>query len=289
MLKKVNSNPLESLNIVRSVLDRTYWYNNPMIVSEKFKSIMLNRVIKLYDNIEKKEDKKVFLIVIENLDVYSLNDYKEMIQDIYIKIQTIASGKKIIICPLIEEQKGNTIKSGHFVSYLFKTFDFSFLDDIHGYNSILKITGNLTPEILDQFVKEDAILIFLDDFVGTGRTAIRVYNSYINRLTINKNNAYIASLVTLEKGMENIKNEGINYLYSRKSRCINDLTNDEEIIENFRKSSTRLAKKITSKKYISGYGQSEGLTVMYRTPNNTVPYIWKNNKKNKTLFYRSEV
>lgn len=130
--------------------------------------------------------------------------------------------------------------------------------------------------------RKQALILFCDDFVGTGDTAIDALTYYNKELKKNDDEVFVVTLVAQEKGAEAIMDFGFNIVFTK---IINKGITDSNTLD--KQKATEVMKKIEEKLKIKtgfnfGYKESEALVSMMRTPNNTFPVYWANKKKDGT-------
>lgn len=192
----------------------------------------------------------------------------------FITSYDFSRGKKIYFCPLLPEEDFGKSKSSVSLLYFMKAH----LSAIQQKYSDFIITYVDSPSLVDiDLIKKEFTLCLIDDFIGTGGTAEAAAEFFLNH-KVEKNMMAIISLVSMKSGIVNLNNQGYN-TYTNVC-CEKGLSNcgDTNQIE--------LMKKIEQKIKVSdenkfGYGSSEALVRMMRTPNNTFPIYWLRNKKNK--------
>lgn len=133
-------------------------------------------------------------------------------------------------------------------------------------------------KLSDYKVTDSTIIVLVDDFIGTGETALAAVD-YIHELvpTLKDNSQIIVfSIVALRKGIECLANAGVKtYCAIEKKKAIS-----EEFGNNERASAISIMQQIESKlnklkdDYRFGYKGSEALVSMERCPNNTFPIYW---------------
>lgn len=124
--------------------------------------------------------------------------------------------------------------------------------------------------------KPDSILILLDDFVGTGDTAIEAIDYLVNTLQINLSKIIILTISILNIGNINLLSQNIPVYYKYIFyRGISDYYSQNEIPGKISVMKS-IEKTIKAHKNESlGYKGSEALVSLIRTPNNTFPVFWK--------------
>ena len=191
-------------------------------------------------------------------------------------------GKNIYICPLLAARDFGKLKSSTYMLYLCQ----SILMRTYSEFQEEQIRICETPEVLKAHEDRIGSLILIDDFIGSGETALECLE-YLNFL--NKK-IHIVSLVAQEEGINNISKENVSVFtaVSRKKAITAAYPESEakEKMEEMIKISTRLH---APKGMHLGYANTESLVAMIKTPNNTFPVYWYEHKKNSYApFVRKE-
>lgn len=183
-------------------------------------------------------------------------------------------GKKICICPLLPEEDFGKSKSSVYLLYSVK----SHLHAIQRKYSDFSITFADSPKFVNtNLVKNGYTFCLIDDFLGTGETVERAIKYFLDQ-KITKDMIAIVTLVGMDFGISELTKKGYNIytdIVCEKGLSINGDKKQIELMENIEES----INVIDDCKF--GYGASEALVRMKRTPNNTFPIYWLNNKKNK--------
>lgn len=124
-----------------------------------------------------------------------------------------------------------------------------------------------------------AVLVLVDDFVGTGDTAIKALTEVreVHKRLQNYDNVKVLTLVAQSSGLEAISNIGVDVFYSVKiGKGISDqpINDDEKYKKLLLMESVERRINGLEKKYYFGYKGSEALVSMIRCPNNTFPIFW---------------
>lgn len=137
-----------------------------------------------------------------------------------------------------------------------------------------------------EIVNDDHLLILVDDFIGTGETALGAVD-YVKKIfpEMMNSNIVVLAIAGMQQGIEELERyqikvyssvilkKGISDYYLGK-----DLENALEIMH-------QIECHIKVKpKFLLGYKHSEGLISMERCPNNTFPIYWL--KKNDAPYER---
>lgn len=127
--------------------------------------------------------------------------------------------------------------------------------------------------------RNNSLILFVDDFIGTGDTAISTLDDYLLNYSAHDDEVIILTLVAQESGLKAIKDYGIAvYNAISINRGISDsayIANKEKALELIDNIEKRLKVNALFKR---GYKQSEALVSLVRTPNNTFPLFWLKTK-----------
>jgi uracil phosphoribosyltransferase len=283
-VSKTNLSPNTILEL-KNLFEKRHWEIDE---SEDVKISLFQRYcdrLKYLDN----DEQNLLIELSYNFQKFGIMDYSQMLVDSFNKIpeEVLKSKMRIIIAPLLRpfigvKENANQvetpiIKSSHFIFYLFKTMDTRRLIK---YFDKIRFCNNLT-EINNNYIENKTLLILIDDFIGTGDTALDVCHSILTELSnkrkIVTSNIALFCIAAMEKGIQRIRSKtGIEtYASFVQSRGISDMYHSDQAKEN-----KSIMKKIENKlkcdeRYSLGYGQSEALiTLMDKTPNNTFPVFW---------------
>ncbi len=273
---------------LQKVLIATDWYPEVILHGKDYQNLFINRLYRLMLTLTTAEEKKYFLKIIENLDVYTLSSYQDMIANIYYELRlTFQDINKLIVVPLIapEDNKSYQIKSGSFVAYLFKSFNFSYIDEKNKFTSIpIEIKSSLKKIDIDN-MKENNKILLVDDFIGSGSQAKGIIEKY-RKEGITPDNTVISSLVCLPQGILQIEKLEYQFFYSRIGNTLSSIFSDTRDLQIARDTNKYLSKYVNAgENYHYGYKESEALVILVRTPNNTLPFFWKHKKRKKTAIF----
>lgn len=181
-------------------------------------------------------------------------------------------GKSIYICPLLPESDFGKLKSSTYMLYLCQ----SILMRTYSEMQENQVRICETPEILKLHEDRIGALILIDDFIGSGETALGCleYLKFLNT------KIYIVSLVAQDEGINNIKRKNVSVFtaISRK-KAITDVYPESEAKEK-REAMIKISKRLHVPQGMQlGYADTEGLVAMIKTPNNTFPVYWYEHKK----------
>ena len=179
---------------------------------------------------------------------------------------------KIYVMQLISPDDEGSTKSAAMLVYLFNSVR------LRHHSSLSKYKFEIVDDkskVHSYLSTDNSILILADDYIGTGETAEKCILNLIDN-GIDLKQMSIVSLVTQQKGLE--------YLSKYKLCVASSLIRDRGISDYYEGdvllSKLELMKQIEERmsvkeKYKFGYGSTESLVTMCRTPNNTFPLFWE--------------
>lgn len=248
---------------------------------------------KRFDNFCKRQallDKKHQLFLISLTEDFYKESLSSLVDDIrtaYIDLgeSFLKNSENIIFIPLVSPTKdvnGLTrpkTKSGELIYQLFKNIYCPWL-----YYNEKFIFCDIISEI-KRYYKENSILIFIDDFVGSGKTAVDTINEIKDfcqtskGISLKNSNIAVIALAMMYTGKCKLDQEGIkcgkNKLFHK------GITENQRILKTFEDSIAlmhdieRIVVPKSEKEYSFGYMQSESLIfIMDKSPNNTFPVYW---------------
>lgn len=187
----------------------------------------------------------------------------------------------LFICPMISNVNRNAIKSGMVMAYICQDIAMRRLKEFRELQ--IRMCGN--PADLIDKVDKVRRLVLIDDYIGSGSTAIESIAYINNTCRIENDKIDIVSLVAQKEAINLLKDMNINvYTAIERSRGISDkYTSKKEVDEkiSIMKDISRELK--VEDNNLLGYEQTEALVSMIRTPNNTFPVYWIESKKIKSL------
>lgn len=204
-----------------------------------------------------------------------IDNYKKEIKPSILKlINDFPNVKKYYVLPIITPEDINDIsKSSYSVSYIFKGHSIKYIDTKGVSFNVLKKYEDIKNFKLSSTQK----ILLVDDFIGTGETALSAINYLKTYLPIIKpEQVKVLCIVAQEKGIMSLNNLDFYTCCSHKvNRGISDnfegveLSNAIKIMEGIE---NRIQKLKNDFKF--GYKRSEALVCMNRCPNNTFPIYW---------------
>ena len=233
-------------------------------------------------------EKKLFFFLSNKFLLIRGIDYYALAKSILGKMTINRPIKKIIILPLKQEKDQHKIKSSDcFLYFLTNELKLRY-PDVVSY-AHYKFIPNSTD-----FTR--TLLIFPDDFIGSGEYMIGLYDELLKYFSRTKiPNVLCFSILCCQDAFNNLTNRGIRVIhhYDLHKKGIADdqqlSKEDKDMLYNIL--STLSRKLRIHEKYIKGYNEIEAVTCLERTPNNTFGFYWQNDldiegKKWKNLFPR---
>lgn len=231
------------------------------------------------------EEQDLMLLLIKDFIKVDIGEYMQRFYSIFKEFMNskyIKGKKRLFILPLIDPVDEGKSKSSTTLFYLIKSQLINFKDEfknikISYYDSAKMLTEDIT-------FKETDVICLVDDFIGTGDTACNAVNDLLEKIQfqsiIGPKNITVISLVSQYAGFEKLISiiplENI-FTTEPLNRGISDKYADYENKLLLMCEIERRMKKV-NKDFSCGYNQSEALVKMARTPNNTFPIFWLQNK-----------
>jgi len=267
MIERVSVNDVLKL---RALFKKKNWnnYSNEEYVFES--------LCKLMDNLSSDQRDLLFELTDDFLWV-SAKEYEDRFSTIINQIEgtiNLTVCRNIYLIPVIKVKDRKKIKSAPACVYLLK--------GLLGMNknfSHIKIEISEDYELLKRkSFKNDGtdLIMLIDDFIGTGDSFGDCWTDLINNKTIQISNSVLVSLVMQSDGFNFIRDKyGIAIYHSEvRNKGISNKYKEPHLSEKT-KIMKDMEKYCKAGDFSFGYGQSEALVSMTRTPNNTFPIFWK--------------
>lgn len=248
-------------------------------------SSFFNRVSRTLQGLNN-EEQQTFLRLLDMMEYYTISDYERLLIEVLKKMQNEIDTKKLCFSPIISNRAIPDIKSSMLVTYLLKSNTIQFDPTLSKLKMTLQL--DLEDNQITNLNRRSTFLILVDDFIGTGSSAIETAEYFINKGVL-KDKIIILSLVTLNKGIECITEQGFKFVYAVKSLSLPEQI--ESLIDEDRMSFKKNVETISEKIGIEtddywGYESSSALLSMIRVPNNTIGAFWKGKNKENIPFPR---
>lgn len=226
------------------------------------------------------EQRRLVLELTERFDLILNSDYEahlkvaldKLLEDKNVDLSKVSS---IYVAPLISPKDFGKNKSSKIVQYHFP--------ELLRYRSQLgnkRIIPTFELEVDNTKLNNDSsILLVVDDFIGTGYTAKESIEYLIDKKDIMTDKIIVLSIAAMREGLSLIRGLGVKvYASMELKKGITDHYSPEEIPVKL-EIMDEIERKIKAHKNEKlGYGKSESLIKLIRTPNNTFPVFWKEKK-----------
>lgn len=249
---------------------------------KEYNNIVFNNFCQLLSNLNNKQQDLIIELT-ERYEWLSFSEYNATLIKIFESIpqEDIESINKIYLFPIVRVDEEDKTKSGHGILFM-----------LRGIRPFLQKFNKISFEEVEKYeyfneefkIKDTELIYLLDDFLGSGSTLDSTITELTNKnIPIDKIRVIsIASHI-----------QAINYLQTKKIKYYTELITRKGITEyytddNIRDEKTEIMKQIEkmlpTKKFNFGYGKSEALITLYRTPNNTFPIFWIDHIKDEEKF-----
>jgi hypothetical protein len=240
---------------------------------------------KMLENLDEEQSKLIIALTKRFIWLRSVDYYRELKRTLVDLAKfTHLSLDQIHIIPLISktDREQKKIKSSSHVAYLCQNSEFRYNEILK--NSVFRIHNNIeTLPKAGTLKKTRNPILLIDDFIGTGDTALEALEEVLEVRKYDADTLYIGSLVCQEKGKRLIEEIGFNVLCPNVvKRGISDeypepTVNEMKILMSQIEDILEKDKGFDSS-YRFGYKGSEALVALIRTPNNTFPIYWFSSK-----------
>jgi|SRR5690554_2096436 len=206
-------------------------------------------------------------------------DYYTHLKNTLLKLQDFKQLdlSTIHIIPLISktDRELQKIKSSTHVAYLCQNSELKYNEVFKDTNFIVHHKLEHLPK-LSTLMKSNNPILLVDDFVGTGDTALEALEEVLEIRNYDNNTLYIASLVCQQTGKDALNQKGYEVLSANfRKKGISDkyqVDDVDDMISLMNEVENILEKdKKFNANFKFGYKSSEALVAMIRTPNNTFP------------------
>jgi hypothetical protein len=220
-------------------------------------------------------------LVIEMLNDYEkipFQQYPALLSQALTKVDTatLDGVHEVFLLPLLNsaDRMRGTSKSGHAVLYIAEHVCLK----QHPLLKQIKTTALVSIEALErpEFAKrEGALLIFVDDFIGSGATCLAAHAEYARRYKRAGDKPLVLTLVGMGAAIKQIEDNGISIICGKTlSKGISDNPRFVDKHDAFLTVDSIEGNLERHSDYRWGYLQSESLVSLIRTPDNTFPMFW---------------
>ena len=248
--------------------------------NDPFKSKRFNRFCDRLSTL-KREEQLLVIELTKRFLVVSSSEYlqlmKKMLDDIYDAGENAFSSiTELYILPLIAPKDKHKTKSSKAVWYFFQE---EIIRDCLLFDGKNLHYCDIEEEPKNKALRDHESIILLDDYIGSGDTAIEAIQSVIKKYDEAPKHIFVLSIVAQEAGIRRIESctRAKVFAYYQLKRGISDYYTGEVLDSNI-STMRRLERNLkVGKDYRLGYKKSEALVSMVKTPNNTFPVFWKTN------------
>ena len=227
-----------------------------------------------------KEQQDTILALTEEFLWIPDSQYIRLVQNIFSKfIESLSEAEKnIIIAPLLPERDFGKAKSSVALLYLIKCHIPSLQNRYPNHHIVV---FDYPPNVIASPIIETSVLCLVDDFIGSGETALSAIQ-YYEEAGVSSACISVLSLVAMEQGIAAIEKNNHKVLAEIiRNKAISDRTDGNR--DEYARIMSSIEDHIkVHDEFRFGYAHSEALVKMARTPNNTFPIYWLRGKKNPT-------
>ena len=264
--------PLPQLSIARLEQLRALFVQKNWPVEEYVEPSVFERFYKTLSMLNDSEQD--FLIELTfKFDHIPLSDYLSFMKGPLQQLRNDAGIVNLLFVTCTPKEDVGSVKSSSTVLYQLKGTTIKQQVNLNPY----VVVDNITRIPLYK-IDKDTKIVLVDDFVGTGDTAVAAID-YIHELLLGKtDNAQIVvfCIVALRQGIDRLNGIGVKTYYAiERKKAIS-----EEMKAESRDAANSLMRGIENRikklkpAYRFGYKGSEALVCLERCPNNTFPIYW---------------
>jgi len=256
---------------IQNIFENNNW---AIECSEGSDTSHFNRFCKRVLDIGENRKRDLFLELAERYLWIKQEQYMDLLMKTMEKLvlneEKVREADKLYVMPLISPEDREKVKSSSMLTYMFN-------DVVFRYGAFSKYKIELLcniSEVGKKLLEDKVVLLLVDDFIGTGETAEKCLFSLNVEDTL-YHKIKIVSLVAQEEGMQRMLKYGVSVVaYIERNKGISDYYSSDvvsakvEIMEQIENGMS------VKGEFRMGYGKSEALVTMCRTPNNTFPVFW---------------
>ena len=221
---------------------------------------------------------KNYLVVnVDEYCKYLMKVFKNFIEDNKYLLDDLDT---IHIFPIQDKDYFDKTKSGNIICYFLQGIPFRKFSVFR--DKRVRLIETFSG--LEKHKDEIKTLILVDDFVGSGDTALACINTK-KKKGITKDKINVLTLVLQECGKKAVEGYGVPiYASVIKNKAISDNYEHKEAekkVEQMKKISKQI--RVKEHNLYLGYKESEALVTMNKTPNNTLPFYWYEGKKDGNI------
>lgn len=258
------------LNRLKELFEKKGW-----IIDEKLEISIFRRYYETLKILDREQQE--FLLELSDRFIHlTVNEYIDNMLEPLSKLRNDYKGANLIFLPCLPESDADKIKSSSIMIYQLKGTTIKSKINLSPF-----YVGNLNNHRLFSLINDSgkSIIVLVDDFIGTGETALGAVE-YIHKLipSIKDNNhIVILSIIAMREGINNLDSQHIK-VYSKKI-CVRGISDEytgpelSRAIAIMHSIESKIKKLDREMEF--GYKRSEALVCMERCPNNTFPIYWQ--------------
>ena len=269
---KQKKEPLPQLSIERLEQLRTLFLKKNWPVEEDVELSVFERFYKTLSMLDDSEQD--FLIDLTfKFDHIPLSNYLSFMKGPLQQLRSDAGNDKLLFVTCTPKEDVGCVKSSSTVLYQLKGTTIKQQVNLNPY----VVVDNITRVPLYKIDKETKIVL-VDDFVGTGDTAVAAIN-YINELLpgmTDNTQIVVFCIVAQRQGIDRLNGIGVKTYYAieRKKAISEEMKAGNRVAANSLMQGIENRIKKLKPAYRFGYKGSEALVCLERCPNNTFPVYW---------------
>ena len=251
---------------------RTLFAQKKWLVDEDIELSIFERFYKTLSMLD--DNEQGFLIDLSyRFDHIPLSSYLQFMKEPLQQLRNDAGENTLFFVTCTPKEDAGAVKSSAAVLYQLKGTTIK----QHVNLNPLVVVDNIT-KVPQYTIKKDTTIVLVDDFTGTGETAIAAVD-YIHELVptlVDNSQIVLFCIVALHQGIERLNGIGVKtYCAIERRKAISEemnLGNRDSAVALMQGIEKRLKK--LKKEFVFGYQGSEALVCLERCPNNTFPIYW---------------
>ena len=236
---------------------------------------VFERYVRTMGSLKSEQQRELFLELSKRFTHIPKCEYMNYIPNLVSTVIKDYPNKTLCFTCCLPKDDIGKVKSAASVLYLIRGTSLKTRVDLRGVTYFCKYSINDYTEY--NIANNEHILILVDDFIGSGETALCAID-YVKEVIpeMSNDNIVVLSIAALQKGINELTARNIKvYTHIKLSRGISDYYVGEK-----KESALDIMHQIergpikVKRRFALGYKQSEGLISMERCPNNTFPIYW---------------
>lgn len=264
--------PKDSISIGQYAKLRTLFEQQNWEIDEELEISTFERYLKTLSKLSVKQQDFIMQLSSRFLHIGQDKYLKELLGPLK-KLRDKYSNSNLVFLPCLPKEDQGKTKSSSAVLYQLKG------TTVKKYIQLEKhyVCESISKDAFSRLENQNFLIVLVDDFVGTGETALGAVDYVRELCPFMEDNVQIKVLciVAMQDGISKLSEKGIELFCEHiETKGISDYYTGNELVK--AKEQMNSIEKIlkTKAKYHFGYGESEALVCMERCPNNTFPVYW---------------